>query len=882
MFCTENDVCTAGTCGGDALDCPGDQCNDGFCDEANDTCAFDPAPFQGSACEDGQFCSVGEFCNAGTCFSPGKTLNCNDVNPCTADSCDNDLEACVFAPATVVSPNNMQGWGFFSEGPNATNGMMVVGPADPPLRTGSALLPLDGSIADGQDLGTLNHPGVRLDEIVDLSYGTYRSSVDAGNNLAIALQLGMDYDLTDGDVSFQGRLVFEPYHTFPGGVPQDTWQTWDPTHPDAMWWATGAPGNVSCPHSDPCTWTEVLTLFSDAGIHTDVDGLLSVVLFKAGSGWPDFDGNVDAFTFATMADSVVYDFEPDDPCDDASACTTDTCSVDTCENDPITCDDTNSCTDDTCDPGSGCVFDPVPQEGETCDDADACTTMDACAAGVCTGGAPPNCDDGNVCTDDDCDSMTGCSSVDNTDPCDDGVSCTESDVCAGGACGGTPNHGLCTDGFTCTTNTCHPLDGCLFPLDHGSCDDGVGCTADACDPANGDPMSGCLNDPVCELYGRVVYNKVVAGMPNQDMPDQDKPVQDVMIDLTGASMDTTDTDSDGQYAFVDLSGLHTVTPSRTAVEDAIDIAVGANDATLISRRSVGAVPPFTPKQVEAGDVSDNGTISAFDAALVAQRVVDLIDGFAALGGATWFFMPPSEDVDLMTPGDGDDVDFCGVIYGDVNMDWSGPTPSSHEPPSVMSQASGGVSGDMVFGEPWKGQSQAGAADPDAALFAAWQALDRELVLQAGAQPSTGATIYIAQAPRRLEDGSFEMVLGLSQADGILGLDLGLVVDPAVTIESMVPVGLAQLFALHAQDSQDTRAVSMYSPAPMQGTGEFLVVRMRLDGPLAGLPFELDAEANEGAIGVVWAPGTPGVPPGLTRVGSGPGHGNLAVGSAGER
>ena len=50
------------------------------------------------------------------------------------------------------------------------------------------------------------------------------------------------------------------------------------------------------------------------------------------------------------------------------------------------------------------------------------------------GGAPPNCDDGNVCTDDVCYPATGCANNNNTAPCSDGNSCTAPDVCGGGSC----------------------------------------------------------------------------------------------------------------------------------------------------------------------------------------------------------------------------------------------------------------------------------------------------------------------------------------------------------------------------------------------------------------------------------------------------------------
>jgi hypothetical protein len=50
--------------------------------------------------------------------------------------------------------------------------------------------------------------------------------------------------------------------------------------------------------------------------------------------------------------------------------------------------------------------------------------------------APPalDCSDGNLCTDDRCDSFTGCFNPNNSAPCDDANPCTVGDVCASGVC----------------------------------------------------------------------------------------------------------------------------------------------------------------------------------------------------------------------------------------------------------------------------------------------------------------------------------------------------------------------------------------------------------------------------------------------------------------
>ncbi len=207
--------------------------------------------------------------------------------------------------AVVVSPADMNGWAFFEEVPNAT-GSLVAGPATPPLGEGSARMTLD---ATGRELlGTVAYAGTRLDQITNLAYSSYRASGDLGNNLAISLQLDVDYNLTDSITGWQGRLVFEPYQTpgVGGTVAEDTWQNWSPLA--GRWWASGSPGNGTCPQASPCTWPAVLGAFPDAGLRVGV----GVLQFKAGGPWPGFDGNVDDFTIGVNDTSTTYDFEPTD------------------------------------------------------------------------------------------------------------------------------------------------------------------------------------------------------------------------------------------------------------------------------------------------------------------------------------------------------------------------------------------------------------------------------------------------------------------------------------------------------------------------------------------------------------------------------------------
>lgn len=199
-----------------------------------------------------------------------------------------------------VGPSSMHGWAFYQETAGAATGTFVAGPGVPPLGSGSARLTVDSTA--GYILYLPAYGGTYFRDITALRYSTYRTS--GAPALAIALQFNVDYDLTDTNTAWQGRLVFEPYMSGTPVTP-GVWQTWDPML--GKWWATGNPGKTLCPQSAPCTWAQVLANWPNAG----VSATQGVVLFKAGGGWTGgFDGNVDAFMIGVKGDTTVYNFEP--------------------------------------------------------------------------------------------------------------------------------------------------------------------------------------------------------------------------------------------------------------------------------------------------------------------------------------------------------------------------------------------------------------------------------------------------------------------------------------------------------------------------------------------------------------------------------------------
>ena len=187
-------------------------------------------------------------------------------------------------------------------------------------------------------------------------------------------------------------------------------------------------------------------------------------------------------------------------CDDSGPCTIgESCQEGACTGGVApNCNDGNLCTDDACEAESGCVHLP---NIVACADGDVCTTADQCTDGQCVGGATLDCDDANPCTDDLCDQAVGCVHSANAAACSDNNTCTLNDQCQGGQCsgGGMLN---CDDDELCTLDGCAPETGCTHTPLAGPCDDGDPCTGpDLCSggTCSGGPGLNCDDGNPCTL-----------------------------------------------------------------------------------------------------------------------------------------------------------------------------------------------------------------------------------------------------------------------------------------------------------------------------------------------------------------------------------------------
>ena len=370
----EDVACVPADCD-DGNPCTADTCSEG-------TCSHGPAPLPSgvtaSGCEDGDPCTVGDLCKGGACVGGGPKV-CDDANPCTYDACLAGT-GCQGAP---------QG-GDCDDGDPCTGGETCV----------------QGACLAAKNLDCNDDNACTSD--------TCKAGLEGCVNVPLSQSATVTAPCDDGDACTAGDAC-------KAGLCQSG-------------------GAATCDDANACT--------------------------------KDSCDKASGCVHVAMADDPKAPL----PCDDGDVCSLgDACSGGVClPTGTTTCDDDNVCTDDGCAPKTGCTH--VPNKAG-CDDGDFCSGVDACVDGKCVPGANgPACDDGNPCTDDVCQKGSGCSTTVNVASCDDGNACTTGDVCSDKVCQ-TGAAKACDDSNPCTIDACIPATGCKQTASGMPCDDGDACTA---------------------------------------------------------------------------------------------------------------------------------------------------------------------------------------------------------------------------------------------------------------------------------------------------------------------------------------------------------------------------------------------------------------------
>ncbi len=391
-------------------------------------------------CDDLNACTVGDACSAGACIGQG-ALECNDFNPCTDDGCLPD-SGCFHTPNTAPCNDSNA----CTSADQCADGMC------------SGLVPVVCS-----DGNPCTDDG--CDPQAGCTFKTNSSPCDDNNTC------------TTGDVCVNGICK--------------------------------GSGSLECDDKNPCT--KDICLPGGGCAHenisvacTDGDACTVNDFCKNGkclSGAVVTCDDKNGCTDDSCVDGVCKFAPNTQACDDGNVCTeNDLCSEGACGGAPKDCNDKNPCTTDWCDPKSGCKSANI---SSSCDDGNACTVGDFCKAGECLGGPALDCDDENPCTDDSCDSNSGCAHGNNTAPCSDGNACTVDDECLDGAC--IPGQeASCDDGNVCTDDSCDSVKGCVNAPNSAGCDDGSACTtADQClaGKCKGGAPLDCNDGLLCTVDG---------------------------------------------------------------------------------------------------------------------------------------------------------------------------------------------------------------------------------------------------------------------------------------------------------------------------------------------------------------------------------------------
>ena len=464
--CTANDLCIESGGLKACLGAPlvvddGNPCTDDKCGEGG----VQHVPVDGLPCAPADPCATSGTCSEGACVVL-ESKDCNDGNPCTDDLCDKNQGGCVHVD------NSYETTCYTGEGGTLGKGLCALG-----TRTCAGGAP-------GKCLGQV----LPTDEVCDGGDNDCDGAVDEGFPDPDADGLASCVDPDDDDDGAPDALDCAPLNA--------------QIHPGA---------------DEACN-----------GIDDDCDGATDEGLPDLdGDGTPDCldedtdgDGDPDATDCAPGDASIHHgaaevcdgvDQDCDGVADDAGPGTGGLAPVP---------DDKNPCTMDACVGGKPAY---VPQDGGACTPSGACATAGVCDAGACVPTQSKDCNDGNPCTDDACDELTGgCSYALNavSEPCYTGKEGTVGvGLCAAGmrTCGGGA-WGKCTDQVLPAVEVCdgedNDCDGVADDAGPGTggtapvASDQNPCTQDVCEggqalhlPLDGGPCTpsgACATAGVCD------------------------------------------------------------------------------------------------------------------------------------------------------------------------------------------------------------------------------------------------------------------------------------------------------------------------------------------------------------------------------------------------
>jgi Dictyostelium (slime mold) repeat len=418
----------------------GNACTIDRCDTETGQCVRTNSP-AGQACTDGNLCNGAEACNGQGVCAPGPTLNCDDINSCTSDSCT-ATGGCGHAPANENGACTVTGGG---------SGTCKAGVCTP-------------VVANCND----NNPCTT--DTPTPSGGCTNTATNEGGSCADANACNGAEVCRAGVCSSPGPLNCEDNNPC-------TIDSCNATSGCAH--APQAPGFI-CSPATGC-----------GGASTCVGTVCT-----AGPGGGCDDSNPCTADSCGAGGVCAHAPLSGVACSDGNACNgNEMCQAGTCaEGTAVVCTASDQCHNvGTCNPATGACSNPPKADNSSCNDGNSCTDGDVCRTGSCAGTAK-TCTASDQCHDaGTCNPATGaCSNpVAAGKSCNDGNACTMNDICsATGVCAGS---GTCSNPCDdCVRDNC-PTDiaGCseLTGQDKLDCEAVVSCATTTGCAATGDGQS---------------------------------------------------------------------------------------------------------------------------------------------------------------------------------------------------------------------------------------------------------------------------------------------------------------------------------------------------------------------------------------------------------
>ena len=468
--CSKGDACDGkGKClAGAVVKCDdGNPCTNDSCDPKTG-CVYTA---NASACDaDGSACTAGDACSDKTCL-PGKSKNCDDGEPCTADSCDKKTGDCEHQKLTVSCDDNNactkddkcglskddkytclagspvvcdDGNACTADACDSTKGCASTAVTDGATCTDGNACTVQDACKSGTCAGTPQAQGA-CDDKNACTVDTCDSKVGCQHKAVTGATCDDGDQCTSGDTCNSGKC-------------------------------TAGTNLCACKQDSDCLSQEDGNLCNGT-LYCDKSGTLYKCQVKPGTV-VKCDTSTDNFCSTTACESKtgkcgVSVKNDATPCDaDGSVCSVgDTCQTGKCTpGKALKCDDLNPCTADSCDAKAGCKH--LNQSGGCNADDDACTVNDVCTDGKCVVGKAMDCDDNELCTSEKCDKKTGkCVYAELVQSCDDKNICTVGDKCDKNGQGAwtcvSGKAKACDDGNKCTVDSCDKgqKDGCVYKAD---------------------------------------------------------------------------------------------------------------------------------------------------------------------------------------------------------------------------------------------------------------------------------------------------------------------------------------------------------------------------------------------------------------------------------